>query len=100
MRAPVSPYLTKPLRSLEEAMADQTENLLPAHMVQDYERRAEAERNGGGSIEIDFVLPYVAVTLSDGSEYFFQEHEAAELLREVPDNILPEDYVLAVAQGW
>lgn len=38
--------------------------------------------------------------MSDGSEYFFQGEEASDLLDEVPDNLAPEDYILAVAQGW
>lgn len=73
---------------------------LPDRMVEDYERRAQAERDAGGRIDIDHGLPTVAVTMSDGSEYFFQEHEASELLDEVPENIAEEDYILALAQGW
>jgi len=76
------------------------ESSLPPNMVRDYERRAKAERRGGGHVEIDTRFSTVSVTLSDGSEYFFQEGEADDLLDEVPDNIAPEDYILAVAQGW
>lgn len=76
------------------------ESMLPSHMVKDYEMRANAERAAGGSVEIDYRLPSVAVELSDGSEFFFQEHEASDLLDEVPENINEEDYILAVAQGW
>ena len=77
-----------------------TSNTLPENMVQDYETRAECEREAGGSVEIDNVLPTVAVTMSDGAEYFFQEYEASQLLDSVPDNISPEDFILAIAQGW
>lgn len=77
-----------------------TESMLPKHMLKDYESRAESEREAGGSVTIDNHLPTVTVNMSDGSEYFFQEHEASELLDEVPDNISPEDYILAIAQGW
>ena len=73
---------------------------IPTRMVKSYEKRANAERKGGGSIEIDTKLPSVAVTMSDSSEYFFQEHEASDLLNDVPDNISPEDYILAIAQNW
>jgi hypothetical protein len=73
---------------------------LPGRMVKDYERRAEAERKHGGSVEINHRLPYVAVKMSNGDEYFFQEWEAEDLLDQVPDNISPEDYILAMAQGW
>lgn len=67
---------------------------------QDIERRAEAERNAGGSIEINYGLPYVAIDMSDGSEYFCQEEDATRLLSEVPPNVSAEDYLLASAQSW
>jgi hypothetical protein len=69
-------------------------------MVADYEARAEAEMNAGATIEISRNPRYVAITMSDGSEYFFQDEEADDLLNEVPDNISETDYILAVAQGW
>ena len=65
-----------------------------------YVERANAERKAGGSIEINEGLPYVAVTLSDGGEYFFQGEEAEDLLNEVPDWIYADDYILAIAQDW
>jgi hypothetical protein len=61
---------------------------------------ANCEREAGGTIEINTALPYVAVTMSDGSEYFFQGDEADELLESVPDYINREDYILSQAQGW
>ena len=69
-------------------------------LVKDFEKRAENERRAGGMVDIDYRLPTVAVELSDGSEYFFQEYEAQDLIDEVPENISPEDYILAQAQGW
>lgn len=75
------------------------ENKLPKKMVKDYENRAKEERKAGGKIEINYKLPYVAIEMSDGSEYFFQEHEASELLDDVPENIDPEDFILAQAQN-
>ena len=73
---------------------------LPHDLLAQYEDRAEKERAGGGSIEIDDMLSTIAITMSDGGEYFFQEHEAADLLSEVPGNIHPEDFILAIAQNW
>lgn len=73
---------------------------LSEEMLADYEARAKAERDAGGFIEINSHIPYVSVQMSDGSEYFFQDQEASELLDEVPDNISEEDYVFAIAQGW
>lgn len=71
-----------------------------AELEQQYVERAQAERDAGGSIEINSVCGYVAVTLSDGAEYFFQGEAADNLLDEVPDWIWPADYILAMAQSW
>ena len=76
------------------------ESKLPARMVRDYEKRAAAERRGGGQIEINHRLPTVAVVTSSGEQFFFQEHEAQKLLDDVPENISAEDFILAQAQGW
>lgn len=65
-----------------------------------YRHRARFEREAGGFVEINNQLSYVAVTLSNGLEYFFQGEEAENLLDEVPDELSAEDYILAVAQGW
>lgn len=66
----------------------------------DLEARHNAELAAGGSIVINHNLPTVAVYLSDGNSYFFQEHEAAELLDGVPDYVNEEVFLLAMAQGW
>ncbi len=73
---------------------------LPDNLADQLEQRAEAEREGGGTIEIDPVLPSVSIRMSSGEEYFFQEWEADELLAKVPENIDPSDYLLAIAQNW
>lgn len=67
---------------------------------QQFEDRAAAERNAGGRIEINPTADYVSITMSDGGEYFFQDHEADLLLVTVPDWICAEDYLLATAQNW
>ena len=61
---------------------------------------AACERKAGGRVEINYLLPYVAIDMSDGSEYFFQEHEAVELLENIPDDIEDEDFLLWQAQSW
>lgn len=76
------------------------ENEYPDELIAQYTERAEAERQAGGSIEIDAMLPSISVKLSDGSEYFFQEHEADDILASVPDGFDPEDFILATAQNW
>lgn len=73
---------------------------LPTNMRKDYEMRAECERKAGTMIDINTWMPWISISFSDGTEYFFQEAEAQDLLDEVPDNIADEDYILAIAQGW
>lgn len=73
---------------------------IPDWMVKDYTERANAERRAGGSIEINTRMPTVAITMSNGEEWFFQGEEATELLDEVPYNMNEEDYILATAQDW
>jgi len=73
---------------------------IPDQLVRQYEERAAAERESGGSVEIETTLPSISVRLSDGSEYFFQEWEADEILEKIPTNIDPEDFILATAQNW
>ncbi len=69
-------------------------------LCRQYEERAQAEREAGGHVEINYRYDYVAVTLSDGAEYFFQGEEANQLLEECPDWINEKDYILAIAQNW
>ena len=91
----------KDFRRVEMEGTQITESqMVPNWLVKQYEKRAENERRGGGMIDINYRLPTVAVELSDGSEYFFQEYEAQDLIDEVPENISPEDFILASAQSW
>jgi len=73
-------------------------------IIADYELRANAERATGGKVEINRNIPYVSVTRSDGSEYFFQGDEADELINEADNaldgNINAYDYVMATSQSW
>ena len=88
------------MHSVTDLGGEEKDKSLPENMVKDYEERARSEREGGATIEINTHLPYVAIKMSDGSEYFFQGEEASMLLDEVPDNINEEDFILALAQGW
>ncbi len=60
-----------------------------------YQQHAKEERKAGGSVEINYGIPYVAVNLSNGEEYFLQGEDAERLLDEVPDEISAEDWLLA-----
>lgn len=84
----------------EEVDQEPTPNLLPDWLVKQYEQRAQAEREDGGSCQIKQRLPTVAVKLANGDEYFFQGDEAQAQLDSVPDNLSPEDFILASAQSW
>jgi len=82
---------------IEELLEMQT---LPDNLVDQFEKRANTEREAGGKIDIDPTLPTVAITMSNGEEYLFKEWEAEELLAAVPENIIPDDYLLVIAQSW
>lgn len=74
-------------------------------MQQQIERSAKFELAAGASIEINTGLPFVALTMSDGSEYFFQGQEADELLDEHNASAdkfdtTVESSILHSAQGW
>lgn len=81
-----------------------TEGMSKKQLAKQFEKRAEAERKGGGKVEINKTADSISVVLSDGSEYFFQGHEADELLaqaeKDFDGEISDEDYILAVAQNW
>lgn len=83
---------------LQKYLTEQS-SLSPA-LVRQYQQRAENERKSGGYIEINYDIPTIGIRLSDGSEYFFQEHEAEELLKEVPENISAEDFLLSSSGDW
>jgi len=73
---------------------------LPDNLAKQYTKRAAAERDAGGSVEIDTMLPTISIKLSDGTDYFFQEWEADEMLNKIPGNVDKEDFLLAMAQNW
>lgn len=59
---------------------------------------------GSSIIEINYILPYVAVNSYD-SEYFFQGEEAANLLEEATNtsnkfNVSVENVIIWQSQGW
>lgn len=75
-------------------------NIIPEWLERQYAERADCESKAGGGISIDYDLPSVNIVMSDGSEYFFQEHQAEDLLKRVPENVDAEDFLLAQAQNW
>ena len=71
----------------------------------DYLVRANAEAKAGGKCEVNRSLPYVAITCSDGSEYYMQGEEAENAIKEYEDAeswlmCSIEDYFLAISQNW
>lgn len=70
-------------------------------LVDQIEGTAEVCREEGWDVEIDHGLPTVAIKNQDGeTEWFFQGHEAQELLDNVPEDVSEEDYILWSSQGW
>lgn len=66
---------------------------------------AESEKKSGAKVEINYNLPYVAITRQryagePDEEFFFQGEEADTLISECPDNISVEDYLLNISGGW
>ena len=43
-------------------------------------KASNAELKAGTKIEMNRILPTVSIRYHDGEEYFFQEHEASDLL--------------------
>lgn len=84
----------------DEEPADKPPVLLPDWLVTQYEQRAQAEREDGGDISINYEIPIIVVMLANGETWSFQEHEAQGLLDTVPDNLSAEDFILASAQNW
>lgn len=75
-------------------------NVIPEWLCTQLIERYNAEISAGATIKINSHIPYVAVTMSDNSEYFFQGEEAEELLNSVPENINEDEFIIAIAQGW
>lgn len=73
---------------------------LPENILQDIEKTAYNERQAGGYCKVDNMLDTVAVTCSDGSEYFLQGEDGQNLLDRCPQNVDAEDWILWQAIGW
>lgn len=84
----------------DDEPADKPQVLLPDWLVKQYEQRAQAEREDGGSCHINTSIPTISIRMANGETWFFQEHEATALLDSVPDNLSPEDFIRASAQNW
>jgi len=88
------------LMSAAQQTEGRTEMMTEEQLERDYIDRACAAIRAGASCSIDYGLPWVSVTQPGGTEYFFQESEASDLLESVPDWIDEHTYIIAVSQGW
>lgn len=66
-------------------------------LIPKIEAVAEAARAEGQTVVIDRVLPSVDI---NNGQYYFQEHEADELLATVPAELSAEDWILYCVQSW
>lgn len=73
---------------------------VPVWMIKDITSTAKAQREAGAFVNIDHRLPTVLVHLDDDEEFFFQEHEASELLDHTPEQVSEQDYLLWLSKGW
>lgn len=81
--------------------------LTTEELARQYQERHDAEVEAGGAIEIDSSIPTVFIRMSDGTEYWYQEWQADNLLKEAEsdagdllDHIPMEVFLLASAQNW
>jgi hypothetical protein len=58
----------------------------------DIEKTAKSFFEAGGKIDINYGLPYIAIDQPNGENYYFQEDEASEMLKDIPDNVNDKDY--------
>lgn len=64
------------------------------------ENIADAEREAGTVVKIDYTLPSIEISREGEVVYYFQEHEASELLETVPAGLKVEDYFLFAQSSW
>ena len=70
-------------------------------MIEEIQKTADVNYGFGWRIEINSKIPTVAIKNPDGeTEWFFQEHEADDLLESIPEDVNEEDYLLWAMQGW
>lgn len=79
-----------------------------SELAEQYRERAKAEREAGGSCAIGWALPDIQITMSNGEEFYYQEHQADQVLDEAKKDIREsgmeglvsvQDYLLAVYQN-
>lgn len=73
---------------------------MKASIINDIAVTVAAFYANGGKIEINYGLPYVAITQTDGEEWFIQNEEADNLLEEIPEDVNDEHYIIWISQGW
>lgn len=103
--------LRSPFANLQRAVENAAASAEPEDddnyesIAKDYEIRANSERRSGGSTDHNPSVGYIAITRSDGEEYFFQESDYDSLEKEynedpTSDHIAFEDWALAMSQSW
>ncbi len=76
-------------------------NDLPEQVVWKYEEMAKQEREQGGDVQIDAEgKGAIHLIRSDGVEFHLAGLDADEMLENIPANINPDDYLLAVSRRW
>lgn len=76
-------------------------NDLPEQVVWKYEDMAAQEREAGGDVTIDAEgNGSIHLIRSDGAEFNIEGMDADDLLANIPANINPDDFLLAVSRRW
>jgi len=76
-------------------------NDLPEQVVWKYEEMASKEREMGGDVRIDAEGEgAIHLIRSDGVEFHITGMDADDVLANIPANINPDDFLLAVSRRW
>lgn len=102
--------LRRPFTNLQRAIENaassaEQDEVTYESIAEGYENRAESERRAGGSTDHNPSVGYIAITRSDGEEYFFQDSDYDSLEKDykkdpTSEHIDFEDWALAMSQNW
>ncbi len=76
-------------------------NDLPEQVVWKYEDMAKQMRNAGATVQINpDGAGMIHLLRPDGTEFHLEGMEADDLLANIPANINPDDFLLAISRRW
>lgn len=99
------------MQSTESTLDKRARPVQNKELVQQILRIANSARESGQDVQIESMLPTVSIMRGDGDEFFFQEHQADDILEKAQKIIVDlgeeaemelsvEDVLLYQAQNW